>query len=230
MGVVDVRAADALWTLLLDLNRAAWNEDGGYLDPEDTDADHRYAGSAPLPDGSPSVYGHVEAALMIALTHVAGGRADRADQIREALLDSGEDVAYHVAWLKPEIWDPEDAVHVRTFRVPNVWPDGSAAALRVEVGPVVAWSRGRLALPSFRVSVDGTDVAVVGSRAVDATQYNDAGWGVHYPRDKGSIPAVLDLLAWLYADETDADRTRIGDWVRMRRDFREAVESGTWSR
>lgn len=220
MGVVDVRAADKLWRLLLDLNMVAWN-DGEHLDPNDKDADYRYAGSHPLPDGTPSIYGHVESALVMALTHVTGGRRDRAEDIREALAESGEDVAYHLDRFKRE-WDAEDATHVRTFRVPDVWPDGRPAMVRVEIGPVVRRD-GTSLLPAYRVSVDGTDVAVDTDRA----EYDGFGdWSVSYGSDMGTVETALELLTWLYFSESDAERTRVGDWVRMRAERRDAIQSG----
>lgn len=107
MGVVDVRAADLLWSTLYGLNLVSF-EDGEPIDRNDLGADAFYASSG-RSDGPVTVYRHVELALMMALTRLTGN-PDRAEQIRDALSDSGEDVGYHLAWLKRERWDREDAV------------------------------------------------------------------------------------------------------------------------
>lgn len=224
MGIVDVRAADLLWQTIRGLNLVAWNEEGGYFDPEDRHAEGRYATSRKRDDGSMTLYRHVEEALIMALTHVTGGRRDRAEAIRDALADSGEDVGYHLDRFKRESWDAEDATYVRTFRVPNVWPDGRPAMVRVEIGPVVRYDGSSL-LPAYRVSVDGNDVAANADRA----DYDGFGeWSVFYAADLGTVETSLELLTWLYYSESDAERTRVGDWVRMRCERRDAIQSEQW--
>lgn len=113
MGVVDVRAADLLWSTLYALNMVAWCQDddrsGELLDPNDRESDTFYAGDSHT-DRPVTVYSLVRAALMLALTRLTGGDAHRAEQVWEALIASGEDVGYHLAWLKREQWNREDAL------------------------------------------------------------------------------------------------------------------------
>lgn len=134
MGKADVVGADLLWSTLHDLNKVAWRQDddgfGKLLDPSDAAADTFYSSSYPRPDGTPSVYGHVQAALMLALTRLTGD-ARRAAQIHEALCESGEDVGYHLAWLKREQWDREDAL-TRSGRDGVLITDALAKAIAAE--------------------------------------------------------------------------------------------------